>query len=102
VGGLSVNEKPAVGEMAEDAVATEQVAVAEDSAAPEGQAANSDVGTPPPEEEQDDSEKAKEKPAKPKKVPQCQVSGVHDGGLCCSSHAGAPALRSFGLNRKEP
>lgn len=87
--------------MAEDAAATEQAAGAEDSAPPEGQAASEAAGTPPPEEEQDDSSKVREKQEKPKKVPQCQVGGVLDGGLYCSSHAGAPGLRSFGLNSQK-
>jgi hypothetical protein len=73
--------------MAEDAAATEQPAVAEDSAAPAGQAASEAAGTPAPEDDQDESSKAKEKSEKPKKIPQCQVSGVHDGGLCCFGHA---------------
>jgi ribosomal protein S14 len=74
--------------MAEDAAATEQPAVAEDSAAPAGQAASEAAGTPAPQEDEDESSKAKEKPEKPKKIPQCQVSGVHDGGLRCFGHAG--------------
>jgi hypothetical protein len=81
--------------MAEDTAATEHAAAAEDSAAPEGQAASEAAGTPPPGEEQDDSAKGNEKPEKPKKIPQCQVCGVHDGVLCCSNHARASGLRSL-------